>query len=122
MALSKVNIWRFRATGADGKPVESAPGMTTFTVKGPATRPALIEAARILLDSKRADAVNVGLPDPGYKLDEASIEPVGHTDVDVGFWVPPADAKPIDLPTDAAVREADRRLLQEKTGISPDNA
>ena len=117
MSLGKVNIWKFKATGADGKPVESAPGMTSFTVKGPASKPALVEAATLLLNSKRADAIRIGLEDPGYKLDESSIEPVGHTDADVGqFFVP--GGKPLDLPTDAAVRKADRKLVAEKLGLN----
>ena len=118
--LSKNNIWRFRALDKDGKPVESAPKMSTFTVRGPGTKAELIRGATILLNSHRADAMRIGLEDPGYKLDESSIEPLGHTDNEVGFWRT-GGAAPLDLPTDAAVRAEDRKFLAEKMGVEPDD-
>lgn len=110
--LSKVNIWKFRVLDGAGKAVETAPGSTTITIKGPASKSEAVKAANLLLDSKRADAVRAGIDDPGYKLDEASMEAVGHTDGDVGFWSP-AEAKSLDLPTDATVREQHRRVIRE---------
>ena len=120
--LSKNNIWRFRVLGGDGKPVSTAEDASTLTVRGPATKPALIDAANLLLNSKRADAVRAGLDDPMYRLDESSIEALGHTDTEVGFWAPQGEPKALNLPTEAAVRADHRRLIAEKTGIATDNA
>lgn len=119
--LSKNNVWRFRVVGGDGKPVGTAEGASTITVRGPATKPELLKSAAILLNSKRADAIRAGLDDPGYVIDEASIEPLGHTDTEVGFWAPQG-AKPLDLPTDAAVRKDQRKFIADKIGVNPDNA
>lgn len=119
--LSKNNIWRFKVLGGDGKSVKTAEDMTTLTMRGPGTKAALIESATILLTSKRADAINAGLDDPGYKIDESSIEPLGHTDAEVGKWKLPG-GKTLDLPTDATVREQDRALIQEKLNLTGENA
>jgi hypothetical protein len=118
--LGKNNVWRFRVLGGDGKSVETGEGSNTITVRGPASKPELIRSAEILLNSKRADAIRAGLDDPGYRIDEGSIEPLGHTDTEVGFWSP-AGGKPLSLPTDPAVREDQRKFLADKLGAN-DNA
>lgn len=120
--LSKNNIWRFKVLGGDGKAVATGEdGESTITMKGPATKADLIRLANILLTSRRRDAVDSGLDDPGYTLDEASIEPLGHTDADIGAFRP-AGAKQLTLPTDPVVREKDRALIAEKLGLNADNS
>lgn len=119
MALGNVNIWRFAAVDKDGEVFESAPGMRKFLVHGPATKRDLIAAAHLLLNAKRLDAIRAGIDDPGYKLDESSIEPVGHSDAELGQWRPDG-AMPLNLPTDPAVRASHEKLIAEKLGVNPD--
>ena len=110
------NVWRVRVLDRDGNPVDTdGTGATSMVLKGPATREDLIRSAAILLNGKRADAMRAGLEDPGYHIDEASIEPQGHTDDDIGGWFP-AGARPISLPTDPAAQAARAKLIAERLG------
>jgi hypothetical protein len=117
---AKNNIWRCGVVDKDGAPVHTAPGMTTLTFRGPGTRRDAIEAVRLLLDSKRADAINAGEDDPGYKMAEGSLEALGHSDDDLGFFRPAA-SEPLNLPTDPAVRAAHDKIIADKLGAT-DNA
>lgn len=98
------NVWRFKAVDKDGKPVESAPGATTFTCRGPTNPIDMKAAATLLLNSKRVDAIRAGFADPGYKLDEESLVAVEHSDHDLGAWIP-KEAKPIQMPHESAPGE-----------------
>jgi hypothetical protein len=114
--LSRVNIWRFKVLGGDNQHVTTADGGGgSITVKGPPNKAELLKAAAILLNSRRSEAMRAGLDDPGYHIDEASIEPLGHTDDDIGSWVPEG-AKMLELPTDAAVRADKEKFLATKLG------
>lgn len=120
---AKNNIWRCKIVDSGGNPVQPAPGMTYLEIRGPGTKADAIEAIRLLLDSKRVDAMRVGEDDPGYQMAEGSLEPLGHTEIttaDFGRFRPNG-AAPLDLPTDAAVRAAHEKLIADKLGTS-DNA
>jgi hypothetical protein len=119
--LSKVNIWRVRVLDGNNQPVKNERGEVTAVLKGPATKAELIRSAEILFNSKRQDAIFAGLPDPGYHIDPESVEPLGHSDADLGQWRPEG-ARPLELPTDPAVRKQHEKLIKEKLGTTADNA
>jgi hypothetical protein len=117
----KNNIWEFQAKGKGGEVVESAPGMKSFVLRGPGTLLDLVNSATILLNSRRLDAIRIGLPDPEYAIIPESIKPLGHTDhntQEIGQWAPPVVVAPLQLPTDPAVRAAHEKLIAEKLGIT----
>ena len=121
MALSKVNIWRVRVLDGKNQPVKNDKGETTAVLKGPATKAELIRSAEILFNSKRNDAILAGLEDPGYHIDPDAIEPLGHSDADLGQWQPQG-ARPLVMPTDAAVRAQHEKVIKEKLAARGDNA
>jgi hypothetical protein len=129
--MAEFNIWRWQAKDKYGKLIEAAPGHPFFESRGPTSKAVMIREAHRLLNMRRLDAVTSGMEDPGYALIEESVTGIGHTerveledDMATGTWRPKltggASVVPIDLPTDAAVRESDNRLAAEKLGI-PDN-
>ena len=97
-----LNGWKWRAVDGAGKPVESAPGKTSFASFGPTKLSDMKQAAQILLDNRRRDAIRDGEKDPGYAYVEDSFEKIeggpGH-DLIPGVYRP-AGAVPIQLPTD----------------------
>lgn len=121
VATGRNNVWRVKVLDRDNNPVISDKrGGTTLILRGPASVEDLKKGAAILLNSKRADAMRAGLEDPGYHIDESSIEPAGHSDDDVGMWFPPG-AKPVNLPTDAAAQAARDKLIAERLGVANPN-
>jgi hypothetical protein len=111
------DVWKWQAKDGKGRMVESAPGLTWFTSRGPTTKAEMERAARILLNSRRMDAIRAELPDPGYVVILESITPAGNSVDDVlpGDWKPPG-AAPLDLPTDAAVRDNLEKTLAAEGG------
>jgi hypothetical protein len=95
--MAKNNVWRMTAKDKDGKPVEAAPGMTVFTMRGPEDLKTVTLHANILLNSlRKRQWQNTGV-DPEYQVVE--IKPAGFSDqtADVGTWRPPG-AAPVSLP------------------------
>jgi hypothetical protein len=93
------NVWKMTAKDKDGKPVESAPGMTTFIMRGPEKKATVELHGQYLLNSMRQrEFDNTGV-DPGYKVDK--VEPAGEFSdpaVDlIGEWRP-RGAEPVNLP------------------------
>lgn len=104
------NVWRFRVLDKDNKPVETAPGMKFIEARGPGTPNDMKAAARLLLDNKRRDAIRAGYEDPGYHMDEGSLEPVAEDNGALpGDWRP-SKAQPLQLPTEVAPEDADARV------------
>lgn len=88
---SRPNVWSFSATDGDGKPVEFAAGKTRMVLRGPTTPNDAKRLATIYLNNERNKAMRDGYADPGYALDEASLNAVGEeeqTDTNVGTWRP----------------------------------
>lgn len=100
--------WKWQAKDKDGNVVEAAPGQPWFFCRGPETLPQMIEGARILLNNRRVDAKRFGLPDPGYVLDESSIQAVPDDDT--------AELRPLELPTDRAVAKEHRKHIEANGG------
>jgi hypothetical protein len=115
------NIWRVKVLDGDNRPVQNDKGETTVILRGPASRAELIRSAEILFNSKRNDALLAGLGDPGYHIDLESIEPLGHSDADLGQWKPEG-ARQLNLPTDPAVRAQHEKLINEKLAARGENA
>lgn len=107
------NVWKWKAKGGDGKPVEASPGAPFFISRGPRNVPDMKQAAAILLYGKRMEAVRAGLPDPGYVLD-GDPEPYAEDDTSpVGGWATEG-ARPVSLPTDPAVAADKAAFLEEQ--------
>jgi hypothetical protein len=111
----RVNVWRFQAKDKDGAIVESSPGMTHFEFRGPTSKKEVIEAAALFFGNHRLDAMRAGLDDPGYAIDESTIEPAGNapqTATDIGTRRPEV-ARPIQMPNADIVAENNARVIEE---------
>ena len=93
---SRPNVWKWKAKDKDGNPVQFAPGMTTHVFRGPTNPKDAKASAELYLANARNEAMRNGYDDPGYTLDESSLEPVGTADPltpdNVGTWKPPGTA------------------------------
>lgn len=97
--MPKNNMWKWKAKGSDGKPMESAPGSTEFISRGPESIVEMKKAAEIILRAFRQREFDNTGKDPGYALD-GDPEPMGHSDTAseiVGDWKP-VGATPVDFP------------------------
>lgn len=118
----RVNCWRFQAKDKDGATVESSPGTTFFEFRGPTSKKEVIEAAALFFGNHRLDAMRAGLDDPGYAIDESTIEPVANvpqTAMDLGTRQP-AGARPIQMPNADVIAENNARVIEEgrqRTGL-----
>ena len=114
----RVNVWKFSAKDKDGNIVEASPGAPFFVFRGPTSKQEVIEAAKIYFGNHRLDAMRAGLDDPGYVIDEASIQPAGEsrqTEESVGVWQPPG-AVPVQMPNADVIAENNQRVIEEKLG------
>jgi hypothetical protein len=111
----RVNVWRFQAKDKDGNIVESSPRTTFFEFRGPTSKKEVIEAAALFFGNHRLDAMRAGLDDPGYVIDESTIEPAGNapqTAADIGTRRP-AGAVPVQMPNADVIAENNARVIEE---------
>lgn len=106
----RTNVWKWQAKDKNGSIVQSSPGLNYFISRGPTTKPDMVQAANLILNNHRLDAIRAGLEDPGYELVEDSVQPAGDNQSDVGDWRPEG-AVPTQLPISEAVQEHHQRLI-----------